>query len=136
MRFTTFCMCFSILSLFAAAAPTNNSISARQVTGTQTGTYFEVGLGACGIQNIDSDYIVAVSKLMFDTVPGATANPNNNPLCNRVINAHYEGNAVTVTVTDRCEACAFTDLDFSPAAFSQLANQAVGRLTGMTWEFV
>jgi hypothetical protein len=28
-----------------------------------------------------------------------------------------------------------TDLDFSPAAFSQLADQSVGRIFGMTWSW-
>lgn len=46
-----------------------------------------------------------------------------------------EGRSVTVTVTDRCVACATTDLDFSPSAFQQLAELSVGRLYGMTWEW-
>jgi hypothetical protein len=38
---------------------------------------------------------------------------------------------VTITVTDCCE----DDLDFSPAAFSQLAALSVGRLDDMSWSW-
>ena len=47
-----------------------------------------------------------------------------------------QGKSVTITVTDRCEACKITDLDFSPTAFSQLADQSIGRISGMTWNWV
>ncbi|KAH9836381.1 plant expansin [Rhodofomes roseus] len=106
------------------------------LSGTQTGdaTYYSTGLGACGIDNVDTDYIVAVSEHLFDNYPGyAGTNPNNNPVCKKQITANYNGNSVTVTVTDRCVACAVTDLDFSPSAFQQLASESVGRLYGMTW---
>ncbi|KAH9922488.1 plant expansin [Fomitopsis serialis] len=104
--------------------------------GTQTGdaTWYETGLGACGITNTNSDYIVAVSENLFDNYPGYTGgNPNNNPVCNKQITASYNGKSVKVTVTDRCTGCATTDLDFSPSAFQQLADLSVGRLHGMTW---
>ncbi|KAI0330553.1 hypothetical protein GY45DRAFT_1323494 [Cubamyces sp. BRFM 1775] len=109
------------------------------LSGTQSGdgTYYATGLGACGITNHDSDYIAAVSHLLFDNYPGYDgANPNNNPVCNRKIKATYQGKSVTITVTDRCTGCAVTDLDFSPSAFSQLADFAVGRLHDMTWVWV
>jgi len=107
------------------------------LTGTNTGqaTFYATGLGACGITNSDTDHIIAVSELLFDTYPGATANPNLNPICNRKIKASYQGKSVTVTVTDRCTACAYTDLDFSPSAFDILADESLGRLSGMTWEW-
>ena len=62
------------------------------------------GLGACGITNKDTDYIAAVSHLLFDNFPYVSAviiprhqithcstflsgykagNPNNNPMCGR-----------------------------------------------------
>ena len=44
-----------------------------------------------------------------------------------------KGKSVDVTVVDRCTGCKETDLDFSPAAFDQLADESVGRLSGMTW---
>ncbi|KAF8315049.1 hypothetical protein DL93DRAFT_2079744 [Clavulina sp. PMI_390] len=98
------------------------------------GTYYGTGLGACGITSKDTDYIVAVSHLLYDSYPGATANPNDNPICGKKIEAHYGGNSVTVTVVDRCVGCAMRDLDFSPSAFSQLADQSLGRIS-ITWQW-
>ena len=43
-------------------------------------------------------------------------------------------NSVVVTLTDRCVACGMTDLDFSPAAFKQLADPNIGRMD-ITWEW-
>jgi hypothetical protein len=106
------------------------------MVGTQTGqgTFYATGLGACGITNKDTDYIAAVSHLLFDNFPGYNGvNPNNNPMCGRTVTATYQGKSVTVALTDRCTACAITDLDFSPSAFNQIANPAVGRISGMTW---
>lgn len=100
-------------------------------------TWYETGLGACGITNTDTDYIVAVSEVLFDSYPGYNgANPNDNPVCNKQIKMSYGGSSVTVTVTDRCVACNETSIDMSPSAFSQLASQSVGRLTEMSWEWV
>ncbi|KDR85070.1 hypothetical protein GALMADRAFT_54136, partial [Galerina marginata CBS 339.88] len=92
------------------------------------------GLGACGITNNDGQHIAAVSHLLFDTFPGyAGGNPNNNPICGRTVTATYQGKSVQVALTDRCAACAITDLDFSPAAFNTIADPALGRISGMTW---
>ena len=41
------------------------------------------------------------------------------------------GKSVTVTAVDRCVGCNTWDLDFSPSAFSKLASQSVGRLSGV-----
>jgi hypothetical protein len=106
------------------------------MTGTQTGqgTFYATGLGACGITNNDGQFIAAASHLLFDNFPGYTGgNPNANPMCGRQVTAHYQGKSVTVTLTDRCEGCAVGDLDFSPAAFNQLADPSAGRISGMTW---
>ncbi|KAI9445201.1 expansin family protein [Lactarius indigo] len=100
------------------------------------GTWYNPGLGSCGITNTDSDYIAAVSHILYDGYPGySVVNPNSNPVCGRKIAATYKGKSVTITATDRCEACAETDLDFSPAAFSQLADISVGRLGGVSWHW-
>ncbi|TFK60666.1 hypothetical protein BDN72DRAFT_890280 [Pluteus cervinus] len=92
-----------------------------------------IGLGACGVYNSGSDHIAAVSKLMFDTFPGYDGtNPNNNPVCGRSITATHNGQSTVVVVTDRCEACAITDLDFSPAAYDEIASEVDGRVQ-ITW---
>ncbi|KAG2044768.1 RlpA-like double-psi beta-barrel-protein domain-containing protein-containing protein [Suillus americanus] len=93
------------------------------------GTYYSTGLGACGITNKDSDYIAAVSHLLFDSYPNYDGvNPNTNPVCNQQVTATYQGKSVTVKITDRCTGCDIKDLDFSPSAFSQLADESLGRI--------
>jgi hypothetical protein len=68
-----------------------------------------------------------------------------------------QGKSVTVKVTDRCTGCAEYDLDFvsshlpliasllsfsfvsdvqSPSAFDILADPTIGRIHGMTWDWV
>lgn len=76
--------------------------------------------------------VVAISTLLMNTYPGATANPNNNPACGKSIQATYMGKSVTVSVVDTCMGCAIGDLDFSPRAFNLMADPSVGRLRGVT----
>lgn len=116
-------------------APVDNS-GPDFMRGTQTGegTYYDTGLGACGITNNDSDYIAAVSHLLFDNFPGYDGvNPNNNPMCGRSVTVNFQGRSIVVKLTDRCTGCAVTDLDFSPAAFKDLAPNGDGRIRGITW---
>ncbi|PPR00493.1 hypothetical protein CVT24_005553, partial [Panaeolus cyanescens] len=94
--------------------------------------------GACGIVNKDTDFIAAVSHLLFDNFPGYNrVNPNNNPMCGRTVTATFQGKSITVALTDRCTGCAVTDLDFSPSAFAALTdgNFGLGRINGVKWEW-
>lgn len=120
-------------SVTAAPTTTTTSSSAKN---TGDGTYFDTGLGACGKYNTNSDHIVAVSHLLFDSF--GTANPNNNPVCGHKIKATYQGKSTIVTVADRCaaETCAYGDLDFTPTAFQELAPLSVGRLHGVSWQWI
>lgn len=117
----------------SSAAQTSSAPTSPSNVFSGDGTYYATGLGACGIYNVDTDYICAMSHLYFDQYT-PNGNPNHNTLCGKKINAHYNGKTVQVTVTDRCEACAYSDLDFSPSAFSQLADQSLGRIK-ITWEW-
>ncbi|KAF5385560.1 hypothetical protein D9757_006736 [Collybiopsis confluens] len=124
------------LALPSNATPIDSSTIAARATQTGDGTFYGTGLGACGITNTDSDLIAAMAFATFDSYPGATANPNTNPICNKKVTASYQGKSVTVAITDRCAGCAgAADLDFSPAAFNQLADPAVGRIHGVTWTY-
>jgi hypothetical protein len=129
--------CISALTATLPAVSHAAPIAIRQTaTYTGDGTFYETGLGACGINNVDTDFIAAVASATFDNFPGATANPNENPICNKQVTATYQGKSVTVSITDRCAGCAgAADLDFSPSAFSVLAPESVGRLEGLTWVF-
>ena len=46
------------------------------------------------------------------------------------------GKSVTVTVEDSCVGCARDDLDFSEAAFVQLASLELGRIGPVSWDFL
>lgn len=92
---------------------------------------FAPGLGACGITSTFDSPIVAVSHLLFDTYPGATLNPNDNPISGRKIMATYNRKRIIVTVADRCIGCEMWDIDFSPASFGKIADVDVGRLNGV-----
>ncbi|KAI5778202.1 RlpA-like double-psi beta-barrel-protein domain-containing protein-containing protein [Geopyxis carbonaria] len=86
-------------------------------------TYYDpgVGLGSCGQQHFGTEYVVAISKDLFDAQ--GVANSNNNPLCGRTIKCTRNGASVDVKVVDRCPGCiGMGDLDFSMAAFKALGG--------------
>ncbi|KAF8997412.1 RlpA-like double-psi beta-barrel-protein domain-containing protein-containing protein [Cyathus striatus] len=127
----------SIFAIALAGIANASPVEERAADITGDATYYDAGLGACGITNTNADYIVAVSTKYFDTFPGYQGgNPNKNPLCGKNIRATYQGKSVTVKVTDRCGGCAYGDIDLTPTAFSKLAPLSVGRLHGVTWNLV
>jgi len=146
MSFRAALLCLSLAISVSSSAISHVSRDAvvRQteppfLSGTNVGdaTYYQAGLGACGITSTDADYTVAISYEAFNNYPGYNGeNPTTNPVCGKQIFAAYEGNAVTVTVTDACTGCALTDLDLTPAAFQVLASLSLGRLDGVTWNWV
>ncbi|KAJ7328493.1 barwin-like endoglucanase [Mycena albidolilacea] len=124
---------FSTLLTMAHSAPVE--LYPRTFSGDAT--FFDPGLGACGFTNTADQLIVAVGHGEFDSFPGAGPNPNTNPICGKQIQATSGGRTVTATVVDRCAGCAgAADLDFSEAAFAQLADPSVGRIHGVQWDFV
>ena len=102
-------------------------------------TYYEPGLGACGITSSSSDNIVAVSHTLFDAAQTGS-DPNQNPLCGRKIRAkrYKEGTgerSVDLTVVDRCVGCKSTDIDTTISAFEKLADTDLGRVTA-SWSWL
>ncbi|KAF8879923.1 RlpA-like double-psi beta-barrel-protein domain-containing protein-containing protein [Infundibulicybe gibba] len=98
------------------------------------GTWYHTGLGACGFYSSESENIVALSQLLFDTYPGATGNPNLNPVCGQQVQISANGKTIFARAVDRCESCAYNDLDLSPAAFGQLSPLGTGVIT-IEWDF-
>jgi len=91
--------------------------------------------GACGQIHYNSEYVCAVAYQTFDSYPGATDNPNDNPMCGQNLQLTYGDKSVIVTVVDRCASCNNpTDIDLSPTAFQVLGDMSIGRLYGGTWE--
>ncbi|KAJ9098708.1 hypothetical protein QFC21_004356 [Naganishia friedmannii] len=103
-------------------------------------TYYDLGtdgsaIGACGTNLVDSDKIAAASYDLFDNWPGATANPNTNPICGQYAKVSSGTASVIVQIQDRCPGCDKRHLDLSPSAFLKLADLSVG-LMDVTWEWV
>lgn len=125
----------STSSSFTSAWPAGNGPFSGSTT------YYDLGTdgssyGACGTSLVDSDMIAAASYQMFDNWPGATANPNLNPICAGVYaNVTYNGNSVVVKIEDRCPGCTTYHLDLSPSAFLKLAPLGKG-IMDVEWEFV
>lgn len=93
------------------------------------GTWFDVGLSACGTWDTPGMPVVAVSAELFDQWPGyAGTNPNNNPICGLHIDITWGGKTLTVEATDRCPGCAVRSLDMSKGAFEYFADLGVGLL--------
>ncbi|ELR15053.1 riboflavin aldehydeforming enzyme, putative [Acanthamoeba castellanii str. Neff] len=97
------------------------------------GTYYNVGLGACGQYNNNNQLVAALNKPQFGSSPGG--NPNHNPNCGRQALVHGPKGQVQVTIVDMCPACGWGSLDLSPAAFSKIADMAQGRVH-ITWDWV
>ncbi|TDL15732.1 plant expansin [Rickenella mellea] len=115
--------------LFIATASAMTVPEKRQVQNPGQGTWFNSNaVGACGVFESDSDHIVAVSTQLRQFLGG------NGNTCGRRITASSGGRSTTVTVTDVCPGCGLTDLDFSPAAFQDLAPLSVGRIN-IDWVF-
>ncbi|KII96152.1 hypothetical protein PLICRDRAFT_35086 [Plicaturopsis crispa FD-325 SS-3] len=125
------------LTFLLASVVSLMTVSTVNAANVGDGTFYAPGTGACGIFNTAADSIVAVSEAYFNSYPGATANPNLNPVCGKQISITYNGVTVPATITDKCGGCAGEfDLDMSPAVFDQLASELVGRITGVSWDFV
>lgn len=126
----------------AAAATTTAASSSSGDTPCESGTsytgdltYYDPGLGACGVTNVDSDHTVAVSHVLFDAQPDG-GNPNNNPLCGRTVSIiGADGSSYTATVTDRCVGCAEADLDLTPDFFTLVVPNGDGRVHNMKWSW-
>ncbi|KAJ7244896.1 RlpA-like double-psi beta-barrel-protein domain-containing protein-containing protein [Mycena rebaudengoi] len=101
-------------------------------------TYYGQSLGACGDVYNDQSFTAAVSRLMFDTWPGANpASQNRNPICGPFVPGRQtltNAGTIQVKIVDRCEKCAIDDIDLTPAAFAALADPGPGRLP-VTWKF-
>lgn len=97
-------------------------------------TYYDTGLGACGLTSSASDNVVSISHFVFDAVQ-VGGNPNSNPLCGRRIRARrwHEGEkgerSLDLRVVDRCTGCQPQDIDVSYGAFDKLAVRDHGRVT-------
>ncbi|KAI4759783.1 hypothetical protein E4T52_08141 [Aureobasidium sp. EXF-3400] len=97
-------------------------------------TWYDVGLGACGLTSTSDEAIVAISQDIFDNAQYKTANPNLNPLCGKYVTiTGKDGSSYQAKVVDRCVGCAEADLDLSQGFFNTVTNNGDGRVAGMSW---
>jgi hypothetical protein len=113
-----------LIAAAPAVSPNESELARRSNDGDLT--FYDVGLGACGWTNTDSQMVVAISKDLMG------AQSNGNPKCGKKIKVSYGGKSIVVEVVDKCMGCKINDLDLSPAAFSALAPESAGRIKG-TW---
>ncbi|KAI0313053.1 RlpA-like double-psi beta-barrel-protein domain-containing protein-containing protein, partial [Amylostereum chailletii] len=91
-------------------------------------TFFAPGLGNCGWTNSENDLIVAMSKEFYDANDGAN--------CGQKLSITWGGVTETATMVDSCPGCSYGDLDMSPALFRKFAEESVGVLDSLTWNFI
>ncbi|KXL50013.1 MAG: hypothetical protein FE78DRAFT_138815 [Acidomyces sp. 'richmondensis'] len=100
-------------------------------------TWYQTGLGACGITSSPSDHIVAISEVIYDAYDAeAGGNPNNNPMCGKTVTiTGVDGIPYTATVVDRCTGCDEASLDLSQDFFNLVTSNGNGRVYNINWKF-
>ncbi|KAI6881794.1 hypothetical protein KC360_g9018 [Hortaea werneckii] len=133
-----------LIALIIGFSTSNLPLPSNTDTFTGDLTYYQPGLGACGVTSTEDDFIVALSHILFDEAGSSTdagGNSNENPLCGRMLRAtryNEEANAqrsVDLRVVDRCTGCEVDDLDTSLKAFERLAPSASGRVD-VSWAWL
>ncbi|KII95423.1 hypothetical protein PLICRDRAFT_170079 [Plicaturopsis crispa FD-325 SS-3] len=120
----------SALSIFVVTASAATS-------GKGTLFNFAPGLGACGFTNTSTELVASVSAKNFNSYPGATSNPNKNPICTHKLTVslgdkHYSAKIVDYFVAQGQDS----DVGFSDAAFTKFANPSQGTVEGVSWVIV
>ena len=132
------------MSKWIGSSPSGGSYPSNGLTGdaapgtAYTGdfTWYQTGLGACGITSSPSDHIVAISEDMFDLYTPPSGNPNDNTLCGKTVDlTGVDGTIYPAKIVDRCTGCAISDLDLSEDFFNTVTNNGNGRVSGMHWVF-
>ncbi|RDB24076.1 Allergen Asp f 7 [Hypsizygus marmoreus] len=90
-------------------------------------SFYDVGLGACGEYNVESEFIVALNTPQYG---GGYPGPN----CFKTITMTYNGKTAQATIMDQCPGCPFGGLDLSRSLFRHFAAESVGIIYG-SWSF-
>ncbi|GAC97735.1 expansin [Pseudozyma hubeiensis SY62] len=119
-----------------AGSPSTASLYTSSTPFTGRATFYNTGLGACGITNTDDQPIVAISRDLFEQYNPASGNPNHNSLCGKKVEITWNGKKVQAFATDECPGCEKNSLDCSPSVFERMDSKDKGVLDGITWRFV
>ncbi|KAI9001246.1 RlpA-like double-psi beta-barrel-protein domain-containing protein-containing protein [Trametes punicea] len=116
----------SVIAAPAPVAPETTNLEKR-VTHSGRGTFFNVGLGACGKENKNSDLIVAISSQIF----GSGGN------CEQFMQITNTENGKTAfgLVRDECPGCGAGDIDMSPSLFQALGASLDQGVIKVSWHF-
>ncbi|KAJ7334869.1 RlpA-like double-psi beta-barrel-protein domain-containing protein-containing protein, partial [Mycena albidolilacea] len=68
--------------------------------------------GACGAWHQDSEYVVALPKVQWDS----------GSHCNQEVYITYSGMSATAKIVDECEECPYGALDFSQSLFGHFVG--------------
>ncbi|GBB94340.1 hypothetical protein RclHR1_23380002 [Rhizophagus clarus] len=101
------------------------------MSGKGDGTFYNpsVGIGSCGWQNDDSEFVAALNAPQY----GEFSDPADSPICGKCIKITGPNGSVKVKLVDKCPKCKRGDIDMSPAAFKKIAKLDDGRVP-ITWE--
>ncbi|THG94730.1 hypothetical protein EW026_g6794 [Hermanssonia centrifuga] len=102
----------------------NATLSQRDYTDARF-TWYEVGQGACGGTNTDSEYVVALNSDQYD----------GGAYCWELINISYNGQSTQAAIVDECPGCPYGGLDLSPSLFSFLAGSTAPGVIYGEWSF-
>ncbi|KZT09362.1 uncharacterized protein LAESUDRAFT_647059 [Laetiporus sulphureus 93-53] len=128
VRFATLSAVVCAFVAAVSASPVASETLERRQSYTGRGTYFEVGLGACGYTDVDTDSIIAISHDIY----------NGGEYCNRYVEIKDDSTGITqyARVRDECMGCDADAIDMSPSLFQSFNEDlSVGVLT-VTWEFM
>ncbi|KAI0771912.1 RlpA-like double-psi beta-barrel-protein domain-containing protein-containing protein [Trametes elegans] len=116
-------------SAFAVPAPMAPEVATldKRITHEGRGTFFNVGLGACGRVNVDSDHIVAISSSIF-------GDGGNCEQYMEITNTKTHKKAYGL-VRDSCPGCGAHDLDLSPSLFQALGASLDEGVIKVSWHF-
>ncbi|KAH9939233.1 RlpA-like double-psi beta-barrel-protein domain-containing protein-containing protein [Epithele typhae] len=115
-------------SVVAAPTAVPEAALEKRVTHTGRGTFFNVGLGACGKTNVDSDHIVAIPSSRF-------ANGDHCEQFVQITNTKTKKTALAL-VRDSCPGCGGGDLDMSPSLFQALGATLDQGVMTVSWHFM
>ncbi|EIW81336.1 barwin-like endoglucanase [Coniophora puteana RWD-64-598 SS2] len=114
----------SLLLVLAVPLPNNVELNKRDYWGQ--GTWFNVGEGACGDWNQNSDSIVAISSDIY----------GDGGSCNQWVEVTntQTGASAWGQIRDECPSCDSGSLDMSPGLFQKLGDLSTGVLQ-IQWNF-
>ncbi|KAF5320761.1 hypothetical protein D9619_002153 [Psilocybe cf. subviscida] len=108
-----------------------------QTKGTGNLFDFVPELGACGFVNNSQQLVASVSRVVFENFKGATANPNDNPICKHKLLVKSGKKNVTAAIVDYyVNNKTSVDVGLSPVGFNQLSKPGQGIVQNVTWSII